>query len=446
MLSVYLLSVYTIYFAIASTDDANTITTSQCTVEDWAADIYVISLSFYFYIMSSNNCILQDALTPLLNRYVSNTNAYAAAASQEYIGSTLLQNPYPGVYSEGWASTFFTNQSTSVLTWAFSQQTMEVQIGSNTGFSLWYGYTVSGSTLTNYAALIPQSTATCLTYYSPSTEYEFYTSSTTGLPTSLTPFGTPSYNVAARPWFWPTVTNTGIVYSLYYSSASGTTKYSVGKAYYSNVVNANLTQTKSVASFLYLTSVSSLIQNINAGSSATTTGYIMTTEMPTGLLLATSVSGVATNITTYAIHSLNPVIAQTAQYIMNNGINEDTQVYVPLTGTGGSGCYMSVKFFTYGATTPGPISVPNNVAGGSGYISGVGTSSWSSNGLSWTIVSCTTEPYTTSTTTTSSTKMQMHGQGIDIAILVLVFILLVWLVARFQFGFGVAKDSARNNI
>ena len=389
---------------------------------------------------------MQDALTPLLNSYVGNTNSYAAAASQKYIGSTLLQNPYPGVYSEGWASTFFTNQSTSVLTWAFSQQTMEVQIGSNTGFSLWYGYTVSGSTLTNYAALIPQSTATCLTYYSPSTEYEFYTSSTTGLPTSLTPFGTPSYNVAARPWFWPTVTNTGIVYSLYYSSASGTTKYSVGKAYYSNVVNANLTQTKSVATFLYMSFLSTRIQTLMGTATEATTAYIMTTSMPNGLLLATSVSGLKTNITTYAVDSLNPVIAQTAQYIMNNGINENTQVYVPLVDASIPGCYMSVKFFTYGATIPGPISVPNNVAGGSGYISGVGSSSWSSNGLSWTIVSCTTEPYTTTTTATTSTKMQMHGQGIDIAILVLVFILLVWLVARFQFGFGVAKDSARNNI
>jgi hypothetical protein len=182
---------------------------------------------------------------------------------------------------------------------------------------------------------------------------------------------------------------------------------------------------------LNLNALSSLIQKENTGG-ASQVAYVMTTSNPVGLLLASSVPSVPINITTYADNAPNKIISGTAEYILMNNIQTNTQVYLESLG-----CLMTVQFWTYGKSTEAikpPSSYPVSTA-----------NTYSTEGLAWTVVSCSVEPNPTTvyTTTTSaddtfpSSVQQANTEtsvvlALSVVMIVGIFLLMVFVFLKFN--------------
>jgi hypothetical protein len=184
------------------------------------------------------------------------------------------------------------------------------------------------------------------------TQYSYTVNMNTGRPAPTTPFKTSLlYPTSQRPWFWPATANNGVSYTTYYSAFSGANLVCLCQPYYQKYINAGFTEYKVAANYVVLTYLSNRIAELNTDP-LSTTGYVMTTQNPVGLLVA-STTNLVFNATTYAVKSPNAVISSSAQYIINNNIKEDTSGYVESLG-----CYLSVQFFSAGSSTPTVVSPP----------------------------------------------------------------------------------------
>ena len=270
------------------------------------------------------------------------------------MNNSIIENPTPGTYSTAWQEKFF-NSSTAVVTFSLYKEVNFIQWGDSNGFTFLYGlYNAGNNKLTAYSALAAESTqlAACTTWNCPTTQYSYTVNLVTGKPSPVTPFKVSNpYPTSQRPWFWPVTANNGVSYTLYFSTFTNAHVLAISQPYYQRYVNSGFTEYKAAANYVVLDYLSAAIARLNSGS-VSTTGYIMTTMNPVGLLVATS-TGIKTNMTTYAVSSPNAIISSTAQYIAAQNIQEDTAGYVESLG-----CYLNVAFFTYGATNPALVSPP----------------------------------------------------------------------------------------
>lgn len=253
-----------------------------------------------------------------------------------------------------------------------------IQISAPNGAFVSYTYskTYGSPTLT----LAPASTK--LMSNSSATTYTYYHVNGYGYPTVA--FATGTYNLLQRPWYYPAMNSGGqaIWTAPYLSPFSGFSIYALAQQYKTSTGKTGVVQVGLTLDFL-----SNYLAGLNtAGSSQV--AYIMTTTNPAGLLLATTTKEYC-GVNTSAVSAKNPTIAASAKYIVSNNIVTNTQAYVPSLG-----CYLTVKFWTYGSPSS-TISVPPS------YSTSI-SPSVSTLGLAWTIVSCNFEATPTTTYTQSS--------------------------------------------
>eukprot|EP01034_Spumella_vulgaris_P031738 gene31738-39206_t len=341
------------------------------------------------------------------------------------VNESIITNPTPGTYSANWQSTFF-NASTAVVTFALYKEVDFIQWGDSDGFTFLYGqYNNGDGGLSPYAALAATSTniATCTTWSCTTTQYSFTLNMDTGRPAPTTAFKTATnYPTSQRPWFWPATANDGVSYTTYYSAFSGANLVCLSQPYYQKYIRSGFTEYKVAANYVVLTYLSDKMAALNTDP-LTTTGYVMTTINPVGLLMA-STTGLAFNATTFATSSSNAVIKSTSEYILANNIQEDTSGYVASLG-----CYLSVQFFSAGEATPSVVSPPAGSSLPSSSTSGVN----SATGIKWTVVSCTTEAAPTTTYSTNDDASSSTSAA-DKAILPLVVVIFVMVLLFFIAG------------
>ena len=309
--------------------------------------------------------------------------------------NSIVKIPTPGgnPLTVEWVESM-TNSSTGIVTFGLFQsvrQTGWLIWGDNDGFAIAYGQYNNGVGIVPFIGYAPESPnqATCVTYNCPTTLNYYTFNEATGEPAPTTPFKSASYPTAQRPWFWPASITPGTSYSLFYSTFAIANLITISAAYSSRVVSSTFTEYKVASTQIMTPYLSEELAALNAGS-LTNTGYAMTTENPTGLLIATT-ANLKLNITTYAVQSENTAIRTSAQYIMDNHITEDTSGYVDSLG-----CYLVVKFLSYGSATPVAIPPPAsaNLPSSATY------ECYPTTGIKWTIVSCDMQPNPTTTYTT----------------------------------------------
>lgn len=271
-----------------------------------------------------------------------------------------------------------------------------VQYSDVTGYTLDYAFSstryasnkASGSAL----AIIPESPS--LTAYGTSgiykscssTQYLYYIDATTGEITNTTSFSYGSSNICTKNWYYPAFQTTSTIWSYpYFGSTSNSLIYGLAKQF-THQTSSGARKGVAEVSFIF-NNLGTFISDIP--STGTQYAYIMTQLNPQYLLVATNV-GLTLSTTTYATSSTNKYINGTANYIVNNGILSDTQVYIDSLG-----CMMTVKFWTSPNGEAGTITIPTD------FSTTVMPATLQAN---WIVVSCSVEPNPSTTYTTTSTS------------------------------------------